>query len=184
MLLMGVLALALNVLWTIVPIGSSPARADEEQRSVIIAGFLYNFAQFATWSRLPSTTDPIDFCIEQGTVTSAVFDDWDNLYIRKRPLWVHEIKSPPTLKELAGCDLAFVSSSLASQEELLTLTNQSQILLVSDSPGFAASGGHVELFLSGGKFRFRVNLDSLGHSGVKLSSQVLRLAEIVSGDRK
>ncbi len=181
---MGVLALALNVLWTIVPIGSSSARADEEQRSVIIAGFLYNFAQFATWSRLPSTTDPIDFCIEQGTVTSAVFDDWDNLYIRKRPLWVHEIKSPPILKELAGCDLAFVSSSLASQEELLTLTNQSQILLVSDSPGFAASGGHVELFLSGGKFRFRVNLDSLGHSGVKLSSQVLRLAEIVSGDRK
>lgn len=181
---MGVLALALNVLWTIMPTGSSPARADEERRSVIIAGFLYNFAQFATWDATPPKTGPIAFCIEQGKISSAAFDDWHNLHIRKRPLLAREIKSPPGPKEFAGCDLAFVSSNLASQEVLLTLANLSHILLVSDSPGFAASGGHIELFLSGGKFRFRVNLDSLGRSGVKLSSQVLRLAEIVSGDRK
>ncbi|WP_323796617.1 YfiR family protein [Nisaea sp.] len=181
-MLTAALLLALNVVWNILPIGAS-ARANETQRSVIIAGFLYNFAQFATWDGTPSTTDPIDFCIEQGKISSSVFNDWDNLQIRKRPLLVHEITSLHDSEELAGCDLAFVSSNQAPQQELFDLANQSQVLLVSDSPGFATSGGHIELFLSEGKFRFRVNLDSLERSGVKLSSQVLRLAEIIGRDR-
>lgn len=181
-MLTAALVLALNVVWNILPIGAS-ARANEAQRSVIIAGFLYNFAQFATWDGTPSTTDPIDFCIEQGKISSSVFSDWDNLHIRKRPLLVHGITSPHSSEELAGCDVAFVSSTLMPRQELFDLASQNQILLVSDSPGFAASGGHIELFLSEGKFRFRVNLDSLERSGVKLSSQVLRLAEIIDRER-
>jgi hypothetical protein len=53
------------------------------------------------------------------------------------------------------------------------------VLTVADRPGFLEEGGVIELKLSGGRVRFDINLAAAREAGLRLSSQLLQLADRV-----
>jgi hypothetical protein len=55
------------------------------------------------------------------------------------------------------------------------------VLWVSDQPGFARQGGMVELKRSGARMKLVINLDALESAGLKASSKLLQLSEVVGG---
>jgi hypothetical protein len=149
------------------------------------AGFLFNFAQFATWpAGRAGAGDRIAFCVEDGAIDPSVFAGWGNGNDGQRsmpPLFfrAEEVASTP-----ARCDIAYLGAATAGDgiDILQTVSRQHHVLMVSDTEGFAARGGHIELYLDGGQYRFRINLKELDRSGVGMSSKVLRLADIVGAE--
>ncbi|WP_420403528.1 YfiR family protein [Nisaea sp.] len=156
---------------------AGPSRDD-----AIKAGFLFNFAEFADWpDKQPRSTD-IAFCIEADTIPREAFGSFASVQIGERQISTAVAAATDFLDSRTTCDLVFLRSPEPHLARFLSLAEQHHVLLVSDRDGFAVGGGHVELYLSQGKYRFRVNLTTLKRSGIKLSSKVLRLAEIVSSN--
>ena len=48
---------------------------------------------------------------------------------------------------------------------------------MADRPGFLEEGGVIEIKLSGGRVRFDINLAAARDGGLRLSSQLLQLAD-------
>jgi YfiR/HmsC-like len=173
--------------------GLSPARAFAAANSVeyqVKAGFLFNFAKFVEWpdAALPAgasvrlaivAPEEIFQLIEKSLVGKTVGD---------RPLVVERF----TAAQLAGGgalpNIIFVHqdafrppSELGfAPAQLAALAERQPVLLVGESAGFATSGGMIGFVQRGENLRFQVNLASAQRAGLKLSSRLSGLAEIVT----
>ena len=53
------------------------------------------------------------------------------------------------------------------------------MLIVGDMEGFARSGGIINLVMTEGKVHFEINVSAAERAGLKISSKMLKLAQIV-----
>lgn len=87
-----------------------------------------------------------------------------------------------TAAQLKECHLLFIAKSeKARVKEHLAAVAGSATLTVSDTDGFSAAGGMVELGLADGKVTFSINRKAAEASGLKLSAKLLQLGRIVEG---
>ena len=66
----------------------------------------------------------------------------------------------------------------------LAVPAESVALRVSDQPGFAQDGGMVELKRRGARMGLVVNLGALESAGLKASSKLLQLSEVVGDTQR
>ena len=82
--------------------------------------------------------------------------------------------------ELNECQILFINSVMKpSLAHLLTASAPRSILTISDSKGFAAAGGMIELVPVRDKIRFEINKRSAQNANLRISSHLLRLATTV-----
>jgi YfiR/HmsC-like len=153
--------------------------ADAVTPSALKAAFLFNFAKFADWSAVqPSVT--LVLCVaNDDALGAALGDSVRGQRIETHPIEVRKVKADGSV---AACHLLFVPASDARQALAKIGAGTEALLTVSDAPGFAQSGGLIELFQENGRMRFAVNVDTARRSGIRLSSRLLDLAKIVRTD--
>jgi hypothetical protein len=84
-------------------------------------------------------------------------------------------------QDAVDCRIVFISASEAGQwKEILAALGTLSILTVSDMSQFARRGGIIQFLLDGNRVRFDINLVATERAGLKLSSQLLKLAVTVS----
>jgi hypothetical protein len=144
------------------------------------AAFLYSFARFVEWpddSSAPAST-PVTFCV---LGFAPLQDALDQSLAGKR------INGHPVLARLIGrpedalqCQIAFIGSDERNRmPAVLAALNGARVLTVADFEQFASHGGMIQLIKEGNKFRFAVNVDALTRHGLRASSKLLQLAEVV-----
>jgi hypothetical protein len=152
--------------------GSEIARAVE-----VKAGLFYQFAKFTNWPGAKTET-PLVFCVVgDDKVATVVSDVVRGMSVAQRTL---EVRRSPDRGRWRECHLLFLADA-GSQHwtgELRSLRTQ-PVLTVSDSKGFARSGGIIELYVHEGKMRFVINRDAADDSGLRLASQLLHLADTI-----
>jgi len=144
------------------------------------AAFLYNFAKFAEW---PADTTalrsgPVTFCVlGSEPLHSALEESLAGKSINGRPLVSREIESP---QEALACQIVFIGwEDKKRVREALDALDRAAVLTVADSDSFARRGGMIQLIRQGNKFRFAVNVDAVNRHGLRISSKLLQLAEVV-----
>jgi hypothetical protein len=86
--------------------------------------------------------------------------------------------------EAAGCQLLFISSSEKGQwRAIMNELRGRNILTISDMDQFAAGGGMIGFIELQDKIHFEINAEAAQHSKLKISSQLLKLARIVSSGK-
>ena len=165
-----------------------PATRDDNQAPVtqinreylIKAAILYNFAKFASW---PETVfshpgAPLRICVLGEDPFGAALDSLHGKQVRNRPLAISRISA---VEESPQCHILFVS---ASEEVRLTTIidymGRLPILTVADMGRFTNSGGIIALKEVDNRSRIEVNIGAADQAGLKLSSKLLRLADMVS----
>lgn len=94
-----------------------------------------------------------------------------------------EVRPIEDLDEIEACHLIYVGASEKSRlADIVEAARREHVLTIGDSPGFAKRGIHLNLYRSGRRVGFEVNLRSAEDSGLELSSKLLRLARLVEGD--
>ena len=78
-----------------------------------------------------------------------------------------------------NCSMLFVSDNASLTPQLSEQAKNRHILLVSDAEGFAEKGGMVQLSLRDNKLKLVIYLPAVKQAGLKLSSKLLRMAEIL-----
>jgi hypothetical protein len=86
-----------------------------------------------------------------------------------------------TLEEARGAHILFIPASREHDLEFVpSLLGGDPVLTVSDAPGFAERGVMINFFITDdNKVRFEVNLEAAESCGLRLSSQLLKLATLV-----
>ncbi len=83
--------------------------------------------------------------------------------------------------DLENCDVLYISDSeIRNLGSVLERVEGRPILTVSDVPRFASNGGMIYLTFENRRVRFRINKTQADEVDVRLSFQLLSLADIVA----
>ncbi len=143
------------------PSRSAPGLTEVELKAV----FLLRLPQFVSW---PDQRAASRFCIADTSEVSTLLTDMVASAPRGRT-----VRSIST-DDIEGCDVVYGAATAAHQGSEVALW-------VSDEPGFAKGGGMVELKRRGARMGLVVNLSALESVGLKASSKLLQLSEVVEG---
>lgn len=154
------------------------ACADESEYQVK-AAMIYNFTRFMDWPEDAQQVAPSqrNICVVGKGPLGAAVDSLRGKQVKGRTVTVQMITHA---NNLAGCQVLVLSGlDKSATTDLLERSLASAVLTVSDSAGFAASGGVVGFVLQGGKVRFEINPAAAQRHRIRISAQLLKLANIV-----
>jgi hypothetical protein len=144
------------------------------------AAFLYNFIKFVDWpeNAFPTPQSPYVIGVLGKDPFGTVLDDvLRGKSVNGRPVIVKRLE---TDEQTRICHIVFVCSSERRRwNEIRQILKNYPVLTVSETPGFAESGGIVNFFQEGNKVRFEINIDAARRAGLRIDSTVLNLAKIV-----
>ena len=141
------------------------------------AVFLFNFAQFVSW---PSP-QPADAPFVIGIVGDDPFDSYLDETVRgekvnNRLLTTQRFRRG---RDPRNCNILFISQSESDRAaQIVSNLKGRSVLTVSDIDGFANLGGMIELFTEKNKIHMRINLEAVRAANLKVSSKLLRVAEV------
>ena len=159
--------------------GEESARFDQFQ---VKAAYLYNFVRYVEWppTRFSSPESPLVIGVSSA---SPLLPELQRMIaghqINGRALLVRVCEN---VEQARTTHLLFVQSSDQPWlvDELPSL-QRAGILTVGESDLFAARGGIFVFVADGDRLRFKINLTEAQRAGLKVSSQLLKLALSVSG---
>jgi len=143
------------------------------------AAYLYNFAKSAEWPEqsLPRGPSPLVIGVVAGddkfieTLTTTVVG---------RTVGTHPVtvKRVSTVAEMDFCQVIFFRSAAGHKrtEAAISALTAASILLVGEDDSFLRERGMINLVLANGKVHFEVNQASLDWANIRLSPQLLALA--------
>jgi hypothetical protein len=168
------------LLTTAVAAAAVPGQEIEEYQ--FKAAFLYNVAKFVEWppGAFKGPNDPIVSCILGETPLDSVLEQGaKGKTVGDRKFVMRHISD---VRQASGCHILFVSASERKRwRSIFEGTKNSGILTVGESDGFATEGGVINFKLDGDKIRIQVNLEAANQEGLRLSSRLLSLSQIVKG---
>ena len=161
---------------------TAPAARSHPTQSDVEAAYLYQFGNFVQWPPPSGADRPKTFTIcvlGQDPFGAALQDTLRGSKMNGLPMAARQIAH---VRDAAACQILFISSSRQDQltADLVALRGQ-PILTVSDIPDFASRGGMIQFVLIDNRVRFQIDLSGAQKAGLKLSSQLLKVAVAVRG---
>lgn len=148
------------------------------------AAFIYNFAKFVEWpqDKFDNNNDPVILCISSNNPQINVFFSLNNKTVGGKKMAVRKCED---LEDIKDCHILFLDSTDKEFiRENLKSVKEHSILTVGHIKGFTQMGGIINFFTVEDRLKFEVNLDAAKRSGLKLGSQLLMSAEIVTQEHK
>ena len=152
--------------------------AQEDERAVR-AAFVFNLTKYVSWPQ--GHRDRLVLGVTgQGNMGQVLKQVLEGKLSDGRRI---DVRIHPSEVELLDCDVLYVEESSPAQiRATLGHVHSRAVLTVGDTDQFTREGGMVALVRSGDQIEIHVNLDSLRRRQLQMSSRLLSLAVIVSGN--
>ena len=176
--ILRILALLVCLPMLPMPLRAQPSGPSEYQ---VKAAILFNLTKYVDWP--PESFGEAKSPIVIGILGQDSFgDDFKRMVEEKtingRKLLLKRLAWGEDLKKV---HVLFVSASERKRfPELIEKLKGSSVLTVGDSDAFAQSGGIVNLATKDNKIRPQINLAAAEHAGLKISSKLLSISEILN----
>jgi len=150
------------------------------------AAFLYHFAQLIAWPDVPSPDPSAPMVI--AVIGADPFGERLEATIGAETVRGRAIKivRASTFSELSETPAILVLGPMDRVEasRALGAASKAPVLTVSSARGFARGGGMIEFRITpDGRVAFDINVQAASAAGLKMSSQLLKLARIVESSR-
>ena len=140
------------------------------------AVFLFNFAQFVTWPSQEPSTPLIIGILGDDPFGSYLDETVRGEKVNNRSLTIQRFRRGA---EPRNCNILFISQSERDRvAQIISSFKGRSVLTVSDIDGFADLGGMIQFFTERSKIRMRINLDAVKTANLRVSSKLLRVAEV------
>jgi len=137
--------------------------------------FVLRFPEFVEWPTAAGDQRPLLLCLSPAHPFGQNLQASVSGQPRARRIVVRELRNGESVR---SCDVAYVASADLS---LLNDAANRPILTVGDHPKFCQRGGIINLLVIDGRVRFEIELLQARRAGLKVDSQLLRLASKVYG---
>lgn len=159
---------------------AQPVSAEREVQAV----FLLNLTRFVRWPEQAFQAEeaPLVIGMLQNDPLAAVVEEGARGESSgKHPIVIRRVGNA---NDLDGCHVVyFPRQQMEEAVRWLPGLRGKPVLTVSDGDGFLPLGGHVQMFSRGGQLKLRLDADNLKRGELTASSQLLRVAEVIGGDR-
>jgi hypothetical protein len=150
-----------------------------EKEYAVKSGFIYNFARYSegNWFN-PARSKNYIICSFNPEFVLTASRTLIGQKVKNRLVEVHLVSKQgiPT----SVCNSFFLTEENADLiDKVVNNDLLKKTMLVGEKSSFIRTGGHINLFITGGKVRFEVDANTLLDSGIKMSSKVLRLGRVV-----
>jgi hypothetical protein len=171
--------------WAAVALSLMAAGSAEAQTTIepaLKAAFVYNIARFAEWpAGVLSVTAPLRLCVANDAVATELERMVGTATIGAHRIVIARVGEGSAAQ---GCHVLYVGGlDSARARQLISALKDAPVLSISDFDGFATLGGIAQVFIESGKIRFAINVDSVHHARLRISSRLLGLATIVKDAR-
>ena len=169
--------------WILVGIGWTRDASSEPLEQFgeyqVKAAFLYNFGKFIEWPPRSFQDDKAPLIL--GILGKDPFgDSLDSFKGKKIGSREFLVKVFPKLETLEKCHILFIGASEKDQlSKVLKTIGGWNVLTVGDIPGFCQAGGILNFAIEEKKVRFEINPQAAQRHGLKVSSQLVKLAKII-----
>ncbi len=143
------------------------------------AAYIYNFAKFVEWpnGRFRDGSDTIHVCVLGDDPFGRSLAAIGGKAAGDRKIGV---KQDVSLQDARGCEIIFISSSEEEQlGQILKAVNKLSALTIGDTEGFAGLGVMINFYMENRTVRFEINPKAAMRAGLRVSSNLLRIARIV-----
>jgi len=140
---------------------------------------IYNMIRFMDWPEdaLSATATQFTICVAGKGGLGLAVESLQGKQVKGKTVIVRQT-SPAN--GFNGCQVLVLSDlDKISTSGLLEKTRTSIVVTVADNTGFARSGGTVGFILQNSKVRFEINQAAAQRHRIRISAQLLKLAQIV-----
>lgn len=144
------------------------------------AAFIYNFIRFVEWpaARFYSHDAPYVVCVAgDNPFGSELQDVLAGRTVRNRTIETRTFDIDDS--RTSACHVAFVGAPDRAIVDATVANSHPGVLTVGEGQAFSDAGGIIALTVSDRKVRFAINPSRAEMAGLRISSQLLSLAEIV-----
>lgn len=160
-------------------VSARTATAAPTPETQIKAGIVFNLAKVVSWPESALDADTFTIGVIGHDVSDPSLEHLVGKDVLRRKFVLRDPLPPTAARE---AQIVYIShSSEAEIPALLAAVSGYPVLTVSDVDGFCEAGGMVELRRDRNRLQLRVNREAAEQSGLRLSSQLLKMAEIVKG---
>jgi hypothetical protein len=148
------------------------------------AVFIYNFSRFVAWPADAFSSPGEPFVI--GVLGSDPFGERLDEAVRGELIGQHPlvVRRFSDVSQIGDCRNQFIDPSEdARLGKILATLDHHSVLTVSDVDDATARGVMIQLDTEDNRVRLRVNVGSARAAGLRISSNLLRLAQVVRGPR-
>jgi hypothetical protein len=145
------------------------------------AAFLYNFGKFVVW---PGSSGRQEASFAIGVLGDSLMADVLDRIVRDKLVQDRriEVRRIRSASEAQDCQILFIGAAERDRlGDILDTLDRRSVLTVSDIDAFVDRGGMIRLLLDQNKVRFEINRTVVDRAGLKMSSQLLKLARRVIG---
>ena len=160
-------------------VASRRARAGADAEYRLKAVYLVKFIGYVDWpeDRLPDSGSYLTCVIGESGMVAALKELRGSEKVQRFEVRILDADLP----EIAGCHLLFVPEGATDwRDAVRSLPPQARPLLIGESPGFCRAGGMINFFVDDDKVKFEINPDSASAAGLRIQSNLLRLARVVT----
>ncbi len=158
--------------------GRSHGQEAQPSEYQVKAAFILNFAKFVNWppDAFPDAQSPLHIGVfGENRFGPDLERTVRNKTLNNRPIVVKECR---TLEEAKKCHLLFIGTSEKKPlQEVLDGLAGMNILTVGETENFIKSGGMINFFREGNRFRFEINDEAAKKAGLKIDSKLLGLGK-------
>ena len=148
----------------------------------IKVAFTYKIIQFIEWTENTDSNAPVILCVLADKRLDRLFTDFEGKEINGQTVQLLFLEQPPKPSELCGILYIGNLEQARLPQILQQITPQGKILTISDIDQFAKLGGMVELKVHGRSVKMEINVSSATNVGIRISSKLLEVANIVQRD--
>ena len=146
----------------------------------IRAAYLYNFLLLTEWplEAAGQSKDRITLAIlGEPEFHHEILLPIEGKMIGNKKVVIKHYHKVEEIEEFEGCFLLYVGLTQAEHlSKIFDAVGDYPVLLVSDIPGFLHRGGMIQFITTENNLRFMINKKPVDESGIRISSQILRVA--------
>ena len=157
------------------PVAAGLAAQAPRPELAIKTEFVLRFPEFVEWPARATDGRPLSFCLSPSHPFGRNVQASATGQPRAKQIVVRELREGESAR---NCDVVYVA---AADLSLLDEVANRPILTVGDHPKFCQRGGIINLLVIDGRVRFEIQLLQARRAGLKVDSQLLRLASKVYG---
>lgn len=157
----------------------APTGAQDPQLEYQVkAAFLFNFAKFVEWPPpVDAVNEPFTICLLGDPFGPILDNTVRNENLDGRPLAIRRLTSADDPRQ---CQILFFRASETDDApDILRTLDNAPVLTVGENANFIAVGGMIRFVQTGRRIRFEINPDAAERASLKISSRLLRVADIV-----
>jgi hypothetical protein len=160
---------------------TSPGAAVEKDfpEAKIKAAYLFNFLRFIEWP--PGSVIDTHICvIGQKNGYQEAFKSLRSQSLNDQRIVIRELDDIDNPQTLLSCQIIFLTSVASHRQKMVFNTLKgSKTLTVGENSGFVRQGGMINFIEKDSKIRFEINLRTANEAGLRITSKILRIADLV-----